>query len=271
MRSPGGKVLGNDRAIARREGTTGHEPRIQISRSAHARSHPKPGSATVLTVADLSQREYGTQDMSDLEERVLGLEAVLWIRRSLHEGTFSRLLAGRFDLTSGRIVTLVPPFVSEEATKMLSRGLLPESSADVAETPGGVGCRVVSASPIHQALADLIRRFLSDRPDGLCIFEDRLARPGDGWLSRSGTIVVTVQNDVYHVLSKADIYSDRIERTVDVVSRAYPPLVGALTRCLDEAEGAPLTYEMLAELADHTERIAIGAYDGEGFVLWSRQ
>jgi hypothetical protein len=209
--------------------------------------------------------------MNDVEERILGPTALVWIRDVLADGPLGSLIASRLDLTRGRITTHLPRAVSAEAAHHFLGPVLLPSELEDERLQSGQSFRSLSVQTLGQALADVIRRFLREQREPLCVFEDRLAKPHDGWLARSGTTTLSLDDSVYHFLTRADVYQDRIERTVDVVLRPYPPLVGLLTHCLDDAPAGPLTPAMLEKLVEQSSHLMIGAYDGEGFLLWTRE
>jgi hypothetical protein len=210
----------------------------------------------------------GVKAMTELQTRVLGVEARSWLKSLLVYGTLCKILLERLDFDVGRILTFVPPSASDDAVKAFEWSI--QSASRVAPTARDSNSKAVGYEILTPALASSIRKYLRERSEHVCIFEDQIARPSDGRLLRSQTTVTTFGESVYHVLSPPDIYTDRIDRTVDVVSRPYPPLIGVMTKCLASVFGPPLTHEMLVDLADNAALIAVGAYDGEGFLLWDR-
>jgi hypothetical protein len=79
---------------------------------------------------------------------------------------------------------------------------------------------------------------------------------------------------IYHFLTTEDAEPAKIERVVRRAETIYPPLIGVMA--VVEAEllerwredRVELRREELSILAAQADRIVIGAYDGEGYLLW---
>jgi hypothetical protein len=112
----------------------------------------------------------------------------------------------------------------------------------------------------------LDRRLLGEAPDALCIFEHGRARRTDPFLEKAGFRVAFCGDEVYPFAAAGD--DDlRIGDAIGATTTAYPPLVGALTHG-DLSTRTDLGETALASIAAKTERIIVGAYDGEGYVIW---
>lgn len=208
----------------------------------------------------------------------LGPEAVSYIRDCLANGkTLARYLLQRPDLESGTVTTFLPSDVGKEAATQFKWGgkLRRDPATFVYRTePDGSRTRWEPVPNTDPWLVSIIQAFLRAAEDRVCIFENALARPSDPVLSRSESRVLVFDNEVYHFLSAADWASTIIAQAIREAGCPYPPLIGAMASAADEAgfsgEGRQISSAQLKVLAERTEKIVIGAYDGEGYLIWSK-
>ena len=204
-----------------------------------------------------------------LTEIKLGAEALEYIRQSLNDGKqLSRATLTALDIGAGKVSTYLPPGTTAlQANKFLTGGKLEIASS---ESPA-------KAHPIPNTddiLAATLRGHLKSSDSALCIFENALAQAGDPWLRQAQVHSFVCGTDVYHFLTAKDVESDLIESTINTARSIRPPLIGVLTRSeragsTDSAQGTIKLVE-LQNLASRAEKLVVGAYDGESFLLWSR-
>ncbi len=122
-------------------------------------------------------------------------------------------------------------------------------------------------------MAAHIRVFLKAGNLNACVFEDWSVKAGDPNLSSSKSHILTFHGEVYYVLFGGDVEDSRIETTV-AEARRLPVSFGVMTSVPDEASNvnmkAGLDCDLLRSLAERTERIVVGAYDGESYLIWYR-
>lgn len=175
-----------------------------------------------------------------------------YFRRTLIEGaTFSRCLLG-LPWEQGSFWTYVPV----ESLSMSS-----------CLTQGGV----TSTALTEPALVAQVVGHLARGADHAVVFENAVARPSDPVLRRLACKYVTYRDEVLFVLEPGDQAPEVVTRTV----RACLPygMVGALTRTGYQPlplHAAELSTSLLQSMAAATESVVVSAYDGEGFVGWSR-
>jgi hypothetical protein len=207
----------------------------------------------------------------------LGSEGKNYLRNCLREGkTFAKYLFQTHNIEEGTVTTFLPGYVSEEEAKKFGEGKLGKKGrADLFAS----GKRFEAKANMDFWLIDNIQKFFNSDGEQFCIFENALARPLDTWLSRAKSIFFTCDQEVYHFLWN---YSDKekIVQTLKEATYAFPPLIAGLIS-LKKNDGATISTDRwktlkkispddLAILAENTKKIIVGAYDGEGYVIWSK-
>ena len=128
-------------------------------------------------------------------------------------------------------------------------------------------------------LAAMVQEFLNRSDKRIGLFESAVAKPTDGFLSTPNAKdlrVMTFQEDVYYLLKENDD-REMIDKTLQY-AKSYLVL-GVLVHLTDKDKflfldedslRKELTLDQLKVLANQTEKIIIGAYDGEGYLIWRR-
>lgn len=216
--------------------------------------------------------------MNAAQEILLGPEAWVYFRQALADGkTLSHCVLERTDLRQGRLFTLLPPGAStENLNDFMSGGKLlpspPDTHVSVTFADGSPGGTLVPIPNANAELARHVEAFLKEGFDRLCILEDQMAEPGDPAALHSPANVVVLGPELYYVLGNQDADVRVIEDALcHASSSIYPPLVGVLTHGLAHSKNRrETTTAELRSFAERAEEIVVGAYDGEGYVLWSK-
>lgn len=213
-----------------------------------------------------------------LQERTLGVEAIEYIYSCLAKGkTFASYLS-TLNLKKGRVITFLPIEVSEEVAKQFELGgklPVPPPKAHISFTSeDGSKWRMAPKPNINLCLVEIIQKFLTKGQEHICIFEDALAKPSDPYMVSSTVPWLAFNDEVYYFLSWRDTDSRKIEQVIKEASNVYPPTIGAMISVPDSREFTfeerKITIDQLKILAERTEKIIIGAYDGEGYLIWSK-
>jgi hypothetical protein len=200
--------------------------------------------------------------MGAFREHRLGSPANEHILECLKYGhTLSRhLLRRRQGLKEGRVITRLPLGANTgELDKFEWGGKYPPAA---------------DAKGLPSARDDLVSRigdFLKRKEGGVCIFENYLARRTDPALSRARSRVRLYGDEVYHVLTEEDAKPEPIKAAV-AEAEGLPIFIGALSTLPQGSRiysaQRELAGEELRALADRAEKIIVGAYDGEGYLIW---
>lgn len=192
-----------------------------------------------------------------LREIVLGSDAVDYLRAYFTEGTTLANLLARLPLDQGRIVAYVPQSAdSNQITHYASGGLVREEDRGA---PGRYAICFVS-------------NYLNASDMRCAVFEDINAVPGNATNYNGNDIpYVTFADEVYPFVVRSPNTWEAIAQVIAFAasyrlvcalweSATVPPLF----------TGTEVGLDLLESIASQCEHIAILAYDGEGFLLWSR-
>ncbi len=214
--------------------------------------------------------------MTELQRFALGLEGVRYIRDRLADGkALGGMLLRTLQLDRGTTFTFLPPGVDErERLKFCQGGKLPQPARPVTRirAPDGGTWHMTPKPNTRSKLADVIASFIDRDEHRACVFEDETASPDYPYLRTIATPIGTYKEDVYHFVVGPSPDLQLIERTIahatswlficamTVVPKDMLPLRPGMRQ---------IEFNDLRRLAEGTEQIAVGAYDGEGYVLWS--
>jgi hypothetical protein len=220
----------------------------------------------------------GRNDLSNWKEVKLGLDAVEYVREYLLKGhTLSECLLQRHDLFQGAVFACVPSSVSDRTAENFRDGpLLPEPKPQTHIRQRNKDGSTVTLIPVPNTdniLAEIIKTFLERTKVGACVFEEAAARPSDPCMSSSTTAWIEYNDEVYYFLLHSDATLGKIQQAIRQAASVYPGLIGVMTRMPDpefSSRRKRITASGLRELARNTEKIIIGAYDGEGYLIWER-
>lgn len=241
--------------------------------------------------------------MKKYKEISLDQEARDYIKEILAHGhTLANLLLQNTDLSSGRIITYLPEYVSEESIQKFEEGgkikinekkILNISLQDEAHLKkSGLTKNLnnvtefvgqfdktsnVRVSPVPNTdfwLTSIIMNFIKTKNKSMCVFENTLAKPSDPWLMKRKTKILTFNNSVYHFINSENTSEKEIQNTIREASATYPPLIGIMTTVDAKAhklnDGDKIDLELLKLIVQGTKKIIIGAYDGEGYLIWGK-
>lgn len=214
--------------------------------------------------------------MNTYREIKFGSEATKYIYECLKDGkTLSKYLLEKLDLKSGKITTFLPADISDEEAKQFTEGKLKEPPPQTHKhitAEDGTKWKMVPKLDMSFWLVTAIQTFLSNGEKRCCIFEDANAQPNDPYLASMKTRFLTFNKEVYHFLSWEDLDAERILQTIRHAESWL--FIGAMTSIPKEKdfylEVGKITSDELSALAERTEKIIIGAYDGEGYLIWNK-
>ena len=171
-------------------------------------------------------------------------------------GLLAKFLLRHVDLTEGEVFTFLPADSKPHRIQDFSNG-------GVAKAKESVSC-----------LVGLIREFLRSDSRKVVLFEDELARKGDPCVAKFGTRMMFHGDVIYHYLTHEDLEPERIAWTIIqadsphlfiAVMTTTPPLRSPFGKSTE------IRTNMLRILAKAADQIVVGAYDGEGFLIWGRR
>jgi hypothetical protein len=211
-----------------------------------------------------------------LQEITLGPEAVDYFGRFVSgcDGRrhLSKFLSENFKFESGTIRTYLPPGVPLETIHQFEfGGKLPQPIERI-KVAGGYAVPIPN---LDVALVARIQAHLTAYDSAFCIFQNGVLRPNDPALRRlPPTHTLICEDTVCHYLNSSDKdLPDLIGKTIKVARSGGPPyLVGCAGKSapVSSFQGEAIKSETLEEFAQRVDVIFLGAYDGEGFLIWTR-
>lgn len=219
--------------------------------------------------------------MTEYSERSLGPQAIDYIRQRLTHGkTLARHLLEGLDLERGSVIACLPPNVSDqEALWFESGGKLPRPHPSTFRYVTDEQGRTSRLEPVPNTdpwLVSLVQDFLSRSIGRVCILEEWSWQPSDPFWSNDQArreAASFVDDEVYYVLVSGES-EEQIREAVGWSRCAWPGLLAAMTfLAADEpisSDRRNISPALLKTLATRTERLAVGAYDGESYLIWSR-
>ncbi len=188
-----------------------------------------------------------------LERIPLGPEAIAHIRWSLSSSgrTLSTLLQA-LPLESGRAFTFAPSGTDRAPLARFREGVLGSIEA-------------------YAGIASFVMAYLERTSTRYFVLEDVLVESGDPWLQSMPGNYVRYGLEVYHFVSGGDVSEDAVLQAIDnakgYVTNAI--LTGGMSGPVLQ-RGDDVSEQQLMALCTSTDYIVVEAYDGEGFVIWSR-
>jgi len=199
-----------------------------------------------------------------------------YIRDRLADGNaLSKALLKLLPIERGQIITCLPPGVVPQSLQDFSTGgklPTPHTSEWKAAESRGESLLMIPVPSTSAWITSKIREYLREESDHLCVLEDALARPTDPALRKRATRHTVHGDEVYHILLSQDAQYERVEATLRAATSTLP-LIGILSTSEETRSGdslGTLSTVLLEALASRAQKILVGAYDGEGYLVWER-
>jgi hypothetical protein len=211
--------------------------------------------------------------MTNVTDETQRQAAIDYMRQQLGSGkTLAKLLLEVTDFQTGTIAVLnAVPLGGTEIMEFSWGHVPPDEEPPQHITILGQPFLAYPKANAHEEFVELIHNSLQDAED-LCLLEHFLASAGDAWLKRAKSRVGIHETDVYLILGLADRAKETIE---DARSHAecLPVFVGAIGRqppdpILGDPVDSNISTGQLRTFAKTAHCIFVGAYDGEGYVVW---
>jgi len=211
-----------------------------------------------------------------LVEFELGPAALEYMRERLGQGkTLAHYLLQRDDLPRGRITTCLPPSVPADEVEEFRAGYkLKRDPATFRyrKEPDGSVTRWEPKPNTDPWLASVVQWFLCGGLDRICIFENSMALPRDPWLQSCGLPTLIFGDEVYHGVSNRHAENEeRILQTIRGASDVWL-FYGVMTSLANtngpSLETATIDRDFLQVCAQRAEKVVVGAYDGESYLIW---
>jgi hypothetical protein len=214
-----------------------------------------------------------------MKRRFLGMPAREYVIRRLSDGrTLAAMWRQVLDLHAGVVWTYLPETVPDavaedpEHEDLARPSVPPEYTQTRSEDDDRAEIlRAPSRAPVHR----LIDTFLHSSPDAYCVVDDRMLNPSEARADRDrGIPFFFYEEDVYLYLASAQV--DEAKTRIPTMLHLVPSwlILGALTLVPGGDRfilpGSEVRRDQLEAAARGTQHIIVGAYDGDGYVIWSR-
>jgi hypothetical protein len=218
--------------------------------------------------------------MDKMVEFDLGIKGVEFLKERIKSGghTLARRAMAAIDFDAGRVTTFLPSHVSLGRARNfeVGGGLFPdppESEWRYTTDTGGKKWVIKPKPDTDRQLVAPIRDFLRTNGDGMVVLENFNARPDDPWLQKVSSRLIVFGSDVYHVLLPIDTVEDRIMSFLREAHSAWI-FIGVMTLLPGKTDSLldkkHFTSDELSIMGEKAQKIFVSAYDGEGYVIWSR-
>jgi hypothetical protein len=218
--------------------------------------------------------EYDAEMSATFVEMNLGPTAQRFMQERLADGNVlaHQILKSTPQLV-GRVTTFLPSNVAPKSVEDFRNGgklPTPPTSEWKGLHSDDETLLMIPVSNTDSWLAAKIRDYLLQAKDRVCVIEDALKRPHDAVLRKLTTRYAVHNDQVYHLMFHADAENERVLKTIKA-AKSNPIFIGVLSVWqgdpLDTKRG--LTLAQLQSLSASTRGFFVGAYDGEGYLLWS--
>lgn len=217
--------------------------------------------------------------MENYKEVVISPEGIHYLQKWLEKGgkTLAKALLKAQPIERGRVTTMLPTYVKDDEAREFEDGILmepPPETHRIVTRPDGGRDRWVPKPSTEACLIEVIQEYLKEE-GRVCIFEDCLARPSDPISQQRKAHMITFDDECYQIVTWKDPTAEKIKATIRFSEAGWPPLIGAMTSVpkgygLPLALGTDVAFADLELFAKRAEKIIVGAYDGEGYLIWSR-
>jgi hypothetical protein len=168
----------------------------------------------------------------------------------------ARYLLNETDLSKGKLFTHEPPKTDEDCLERYRYG------------------GIASAEYSIDYLISEIQEHLERDCGQMVVFEDNLQRKDDPHINKSGTRMFFYHEQIYHYLMGEDLQQpEQIEWTI-TESASLHLFIGVMTSSSQDpklfAPRSNASDATLKDLAQNSKKIIVGAYDGEGYLIWEK-
>jgi hypothetical protein len=180
-------------------------------------------------------------------------------RRSL-----GRQLLSAVDLTQGKVFTWA--FARAQIPADLSRGGLLKQP-DPSTWLRGEGSVAVPLPSTSAKLASEILDFISHGSGKFCLVANENVDPGDP-VSAKYPAKAVYREELYHLITHG-MDRDEVARVLSA-AMSVPTFFGVLSSSLSVLPTQSLSEGFFRAVLENIEALFVGAFDGEGFLIWQR-
>lgn len=201
--------------------------------------------------------------------------AIKYIKESLNnEKNLSKYILKNIRIEDGTTTSLIPIGIERITMNELEGGIFHNVKIISTSTAVEAEKDRIDTYNIYNHLLISIKKFIKTNVNNICIIQAFNAEPTFKYLANRVSTMLTFNEEVYFAITEKDDFDDRIEKTLRMAdSDIY--FIGAMIHLPDSSNNKYLNErELSAEdfelLTLNIEKIFVGAYDGEGFLIWDK-
>lgn len=202
-----------------------------------------------------------------------------WVKQTLHEGhTLAHQVLESLDIDAGKVVTFLPPEADIESAKShFEWSVMPIAPKEewvwLEKTPDGKQPYMTPVHTVDARQIEIVQEFLQADPDHVLICEDMILEPTYPAFRKSKNTLWTYGEEVYHVIFS--VGRPKVEKIRRVMGQASSWLfIGMMSSFPSSGRSGALRKEItvleLKTIAQNTQKLIIGAYDHDGYIIWSK-
>ena len=209
------------------------------------------------------------------EKKPDGTIVVTDVPYDVRTDSLAHRLLKRQDLVKGKVIACIPRRTPQEALYHFREGV--HLKAELNKIIGSKGrtqeMRSVPEEDTYYWLLRVVMEYLGDEPDKVCMFDSWTKSPDDPALAKLDLPPHIFQNQVYFALFHKD--ANKKEIVSSIIGHATEPFFFGVMSSFPagsglDPKGGEITDDVLEVLAQRTEKIVVGAYDGESYLIWSK-
>ena len=205
-----------------------------------------------------------------VKRNITSLHSFAYIRRQLNLS--SKALAGfigQQEMENGYVYTFVPEDTSEDQLNNFESGGLYYSEKKFING-------VLLSPTINESrpkIEELIKKHLDATADNCCFFEEPHATPSDRWVINEKVKYVESNDEMYYFFDRKNIIDEELKRAF-LNSDGYYfffVLSSLNVEAHDKLKAfSKISAVTLKAVADNATTFFVKAYDGEGYLIWSK-
>lgn len=201
---------------------------------------------------------------------VTGIAAFEYLSNQLELGgkSLSRLIS-LLQLKEGKIYSFAPKHTSKKSLFEFNKGGIYSLTKKNIFENGLIAIRNDS----KKIILNLLYEYINKNNDNLCIFEEPNAIPSDKWISNSKMEYAFLGNEIYYLFQKSNNKVD-LEKAFKTSEGYYFLCVLSTVKSYNRPQfliKKEINSNLLSEIVENLSCFFIRAYDGEGYLMWSKE
>ena len=215
-------------------------------------------------VLELNQRA------NDYIKNIIEENAVLVRKDVEYPQLFLPLILKQIDLSKGKILTCLPKDIAEADIYQFdyAKNYVEEFAKKM---------RKGFAVPVENTaewLLPIFKKHLEAVDNAAIIFKHIYRLPTDAYFTqgKEKSKMLTTDYEMFFFLSRKDASVEKIRETLKRVGGAHPPMIAVCSTLSPQFnDGGKLTVTEIESIVNNIESIAVAAYDGDSYLVWTKQ